>query len=160
MNILLSLFLSILLHLCTLFFNNNSNDNHIQIFLDRGTTVSFKFTKSESPVSKNKKEGSGIENSQSSESELIGVKSKDVSDFKNSIQYPADALQQGLESNCEWKVLVGLNGSAEKIELVRPCKYKIFEAEFMKVVKNWKFKSPESTWLDIPIIFRIEMENE
>ncbi len=160
MNIILSLFLSIFLHIFILFFNNNPNDNNIQIYLDRGTTVSFRFPKSESQVAKNKIEGSGIENSQSSESELIGVKSKDVSDFKNSIQYPADALQQGLESICEWKVLVGLNGSAEKIELVRPCKYKIFEAEFMKVVKNWKFKSPENTWLDIPIIFRIEMENE
>jgi TonB family protein len=160
MNILLSLFLSILLHLCILFFNNNPNDTPIQIYLDRGTTVSFRLPKSESQIATNKNESVGKENTQSSESELIGVKSKDVSDFKNSIQYPPDALQQGLESNCEWKVLVGLNGSAEKIELVRPCKYKIFEAEFMKVVKHWKFKSPENTWLDIPILFRIEMENE
>ena len=132
----------------------------MQIYLDKGTSVSFQFSKLEHMNSVSIGEGSEEKKYQLSEADLSGVKSQDVSDLKNSIQYPPDALHQGLESSCEWRVKVGENGEAEKIELVKPCKYKIFESEFNRVIKSWKFRSPESTWLEIPIIFRIEMEKD
>lgn len=155
-----SLLISFLLHLVVLFLNSDPSPSPMQIYLDRGTSVSFQFPKLERMKSVPMGEGLEIKKNQLFDADLAGVKTQDVSDLKNSIQYPPDALHQGLESSCEWRVKVGENGGAEKIELVKPCKYKIFESEFMRVVKNWKFRSPESTWLEVPIIFRIEMEKD
>ena len=85
---------------------------------------------------------------------------EEVNEIRNSIQYPPDALEQGLETECEWKVLIGENKNASKVELIKPCKYKIFETEFLKVIGSWKFKSPEGVWIEIPIRFKIEKEKD
>lgn len=82
----------------------------------------------------------------------------EVQAIQNSIQYPQDALEQGLESDCEWRIIVGEFGKYQKLELTRPCLYKIFEEEVKNAIKNWKFSSPPGTVMELPIRFRIIKE--
>ncbi len=129
-------------------------ENNISFELQKGLSVSF-----QSGLKKNEigRSISPLSNeNRITNNEELGIVESEINEIKNAIQYPPDALEQGLESECEWKVLIGKGGVSSKVELNRPCKYKIFENEFMRVIGSWKFKSPENTWLEIPVRFKIE----
>lgn len=99
---------------------------------------------------------------QQSESQMeeAGSVHEEIEAIQNSIRYPLDALEQGLESECEWLVYVGNEGKYEKLVLTKPCSYKIFEEEVQKSIYSWKFKSPAGSKLELPIRFRITKEKE
>ena len=155
----LFLLLSIVIHLIFIFqFNRNPIKNEIEFDIKKGLSVSF-----QSKI-KNKSAGdmsSLIDNSNlDTNNDELGTIVSEINEIKNAIQYPADALEQGLESECEWKVLIGKGGVSSKVELNKPCEYKIFEKEFMRVIGSWKFRSPENTWLEIPVRFKIERDKD
>ena len=130
-------------------------ENEIEFDIKKGLSVSF-----QSRINHNSGNTSSLfENSNLDiNNDELGTVVTEINDIKNAIQYPADALEQGLESECEWKVLIGKGGASSKVELNKPCKYKIFEKEFMRVIGSWKFRSPENTWLEIPVRFKIERD--
>lgn len=139
--------------------NRGTTEDEIKFDIKNGLSVSFQ--------SRIKNNNSGhtsslFENSNLdlNNDELGTVVVSEINDIKNAIQYPADALEQGLESECEWKVLIGKGGLISKVELNKPCQYKIFEKEFMRVIGSWKFRSPENTWLEIPVRFKIERDKD
>ncbi|MCB1143230.1 MAG: TonB family protein [Leptospiraceae bacterium] len=99
---------------------------------------------------------SGDKSQEASESQMEGTIQEEIHSIQNSIHYPPDALEQELESECEWEVIVGSEKKMKDYRILKPCKYKIFEEEFDRVIKTWKFKSPDNAKLKIPIRFRME----
>jgi TonB family protein len=132
-------------------------EDEIEFDIKKGLSVSF-----QSRINNNSGSTSSLfENSNLDiNNDELGTVVSEINEIKNAIQYPADALEQGLESECEWKVLIGKGGASSKVELNKPCKYKIFEKEFMRVIGSWKFRSPENTWLEIPVRFKIERDKD
>jgi TonB family protein len=156
---IISFFISIIIHfllIINLYFEPLEND--ISFELKKGLSVSFQSGLKKEDIGRStlssSKENQNINN------EELGIIDSEINEIKNAIQYPPDALEQGLESECEWKVLIGKGGVSSRVELNRPCRYKIFEKEFMRVIGSWKFKSPENTWLEIPVRFKIERESD
>ena len=153
-----SLFISIIIHfILILQLNRASIEDEINFDIKKGLSVSFQSKIKNSGATSSLFENSNLD---LNNDELGTVVVSEINDIKNAIQYPADALEQGLESECEWKVLIGKGGVISKVELNRPCKYKIFEKEFMRVIGSWKFRSPENTWLEIPVRFKIERDKD
>lgn len=87
-----------------------------------------------------------------------GTRSDEIKKIQNKIAYPALALENGWEADCEWIVVIGRERRIAKIEPLRKCKYQIFEKEFMRVINDWNFNLPEDTVLKIPVTFRIQRE--
>jgi TonB family protein len=154
----LFLLISLVIHfLLIVQFKRAPIEDEIQYAIKKGLSVSF-----QSRINHNSGNTSSLfENSNLDiNNDELGTVVTEINDIKNAIQYPADALEQGLESECEWKVLIGKGGASSKVELNKPCKYKIFEKEFMRVIGSWKFRSPENTWLEIPVRFKIERDKD
>lgn len=85
-----------------------------------------------------------------------GTISKEIQKFQNQLQFPEEALEQGLESQCEWRIRISESGKAENIENLVPCRYKIFEKEFLKSIGNWKFALEPGQVVRVPVSFRIQ----
>jgi len=103
-------------------------------------------------------EGFGRSKSEISPSETnSGNRSIDdqIEAFKNSISYPELALEQGLEDDCTFRVTVAENGQVEKLVVVAPCKYNVFDSQIRSQLRIWKFNVSKGTDLVIPIRFRI-----
>lgn len=81
---------------------------------------------------------------------------KEIQKFKHSLQYPLQAKEQELESECSWQIEIDANGRASHIRTIQPCLYDIFEHEFRTNVSKWKFNLAEGTVLKIPVSFIIE----
>ncbi|WP_411824305.1 LIC_10042 family TonB-like protein [Leptospira sp. 'Mane'] len=75
--------------------------------------------------------------------------------FRNSLSYPAIALEQRLEDDCSFRVTVAENGSVEKVGVLVPCRYGVFDQQFRNQVKDWKFNSSKGKEITLPIRFRI-----
>ncbi|PJZ71045.1 hypothetical protein CH373_00505 [Leptospira perolatii] len=99
--------------------------------------------------------GKGESKSLSSSSNA-GNPLEEVERFKNEIHYPAEALEQRLESQCKWEVTIGPEGKAAQVKTVEPCRYPIFEKHFRKALSQWQFHLESGTTLLIPISFRID----
>jgi TonB family protein len=84
----------------------------------------------------------------------------EIDAFRLSLGYPPSALERGLESDCEWIVTVAESGKVEKLVVVRPCQYRIFESSFEKTIKNWEFPRAAGKQIRIPVRFQIQNGNE
>lgn len=119
----------------------------IRLTLSKGQIPSLHFS-----LPKSLGEGPDI----SSNSGLAGTPEAEIERFKNEIHFPPEALEQRLESDCSWEVVIGPNGVAGKVTTIKPCKYKVFETQFRRSVSSWKFQLPEGNIIIIPVSFRIE----
>ncbi|MCB1177433.1 MAG: energy transducer TonB, partial [Leptospiraceae bacterium] len=129
------------------------NNNLLTIQLSKGSIISLKLNNSKTEKTFSKETNNPTNTNNSSPK---GTISEEIQKFKNQLSFPEDALEQGLESNCEWIVTVGKEGKAEKIRNIRACKYKIFEKEFLESIGNWKFDLEEGEEISIPVNFRIQ----
>jgi outer membrane biosynthesis protein TonB len=91
-------------------------------------------------------------------SSVEGAISEEINKIRNKISYPAQALEDGLESECEWSIVIDSKQKASQVKTIRACKYKIFDEEFHHVIQDWNFALPENTILHIPISFKIRKE--
>ncbi|MCB1158957.1 MAG: TonB-dependent receptor [Leptospiraceae bacterium] len=98
----------------------------------------------------------GNKDKNSSEKQEEGSPEEEVRKIQNRISYPPEALEQGLESDCEWMVKVNDRRMVGELKNLRPCRYKVFEQTFLSVIYTWKFNLPSGTILKIPISFEIE----
>ncbi|AYV57504.1 hypothetical protein CH370_12680 [Leptospira kmetyi] len=103
-------------------------------------------------------DGSG-ENSSTTASENAnaeGTVEREIQKFKNEIHFPQGALDQRLESDCSWEVGIKSGGKGEILRTIQPCRYSIFEVEFHRALKTWKFDLKEGTNLIIPVSFKVD----
>lgn len=148
--ILFSIGIHLFVFLYPLFRGQNSEILQMQI--QKGNPVSritFRFPRSNAP-------GKGdLQEESASISAEEGTLTEEIIKIKNKITYPEEALEEGLESECEWKVRIGGEGKASEVQTVVPCRYRIFDTEFRRVIKDWNFKFPENTILQIPVSFKL-----
>lgn len=151
------LFLSTMIHLLVIFISILRFQKNIDepLLKDSNSHFSLRMKKQTTSAISSIKKESLTEYESSEDSASI---KQEIQALQNSIQYPPDALEQGLESDCEWRIVVGELGKYEKLELTKPCTYRIFEDEVKRSIKEWKFSSPEGTVMDLPIRFRIIKE--
>ncbi|TGK38068.1 LIC_10042 family TonB-like protein [Leptospira andrefontaineae] len=126
-----------------------SFSEQIKLSLSKGQIPSLHFS-----LPKNSGEGPNT----SSNSGLAGTPEAEIERFKNEIHFPPEALEQRLESDCSWEVVIGSNGAAKNITTIKPCKYKVFETQFRRSVSSWKFQLPEGNIIIIPVSFHIESD--
>lgn len=129
---------------------DDSQDDINKIEIQKGTTgfISFVFA--------NRAEGMNQNPQTEKNSSLEGTVSEEISKIRNKISYPPQALEDGLESECEWSIVIDSQKKASQIKIIRPCRYKIFEEEFRRVITDWNFTLPENTILQIPVSFKIQ----
>lgn len=151
-----SFFISFLIHIVLILsyylirnLNAENFSEQIKLSLSKGQIPSLHFS-----LPKNQGEGPDT----SSNSGLAGTPEAEIERFKNEIHFPPEALEQRLESDCSWEVVIGSNGAARKITTLKPCKYKVFETHFKRSVSSWKFQLPEGNIIIIPVSFRIESD--
>ncbi len=89
-------------------------------------------------------------------SSVEGTIAEEINKIRNKISYPAQALEDGLESECEWSIVIDSKQKASQVKTIRACKYKIFDEEFHRVIQDWNFDLPENTVLQIPVSFKIK----
>ncbi|TGN19858.1 TonB family protein [Leptospira idonii] len=102
--------------------------------------------------------GTGKTSSQFQEtSDREGTKDteEEIQSFRNTLSYPLLALEQRLEDDCSFRVTVAENGDIEKVVVLVPCRYNVFEDQFRKQIQNWNFKSSRGKEIVLPIRFRI-----
>lgn len=85
-----------------------------------------------------------------------GTLEREIEEFKNEIHFPQGALEQRLESDCSWEVKIQSDGKAEILKTLQPCKYSVFETEFKRALRTWKFNLKEGTNLIIPVSFKVD----
>lgn len=83
---------------------------------------------------------------------------REVSAIRKKILYPPQALEKGLESECEWIVTVAENRKVESMAEVKKCRYMVFREAFQAALDDWEFQLPPGTQIRIPISFRIQNE--
>ncbi len=148
-----SLFLSFSLHIilfvCFYLWNwkTDANNTLVRLQWSKGQIPSLFFH-----LAHNQGEG----NVDAASSGLAGTPEAEIEKFQNEIHFPAEALEQRLESDCTWELEIGPNGIAKKIKTLKSCKYPIFESHFRRAVSSWKFQLPEGKVIIIPVSFRIE----
>ena len=79
----------------------------------------------------------------------------EIQKIKNKISYPAIALEQKLESDCEWEIVVAKDKHPKSIIELKKCKYSIFSDHFRNFIQGWEFNLSPGTVLKIPISFKI-----
>lgn len=134
-----------------LFYNLHSKQedaNQIEIQKGAGGFISFVFA--------NNTEGVNQTQQTDKTSSTEGAVSEEINKIRNKISYPAQALEDGLESECEWSIVIDAKQKASQVKTIRPCKYKIFDEEFYRVIQDWNFTLPENTILEIPVSFKIK----
>jgi len=88
-------------------------------------------------------------------SEGSSVNDREIDTFRNSLSYPELALEQGLEDDCTFRVTVAENGLVEKLVVIAPCKYNVFDSQIRSQLRVWKFNISRGKDLVLPIRFRI-----
>lgn len=104
----------------------------------------------------NNREGMSESPQSENTSSLEGTVAEEINKIQNKISYPPQALEEGLESECEWSIVIDAKQKASQVKTIRPCKYKIFDDEFHRVIQGWNFTLPENTVLQIPVSFKIQ----
>ena len=79
----------------------------------------------------------------------------EIDAFRNSLSYPELAMEQNLEDDCTFRVTVAENGLVEKLVVVAPCKYNVFDSQIRSQLRTWKFNASKGKDLTLPIRFRI-----
>ncbi|MBK8398898.1 MAG: energy transducer TonB [Leptospiraceae bacterium] len=153
MNLKLSFYVSLVFYTCMLiilYSANSKQEDITKIQIQRGTTgfISFVFSNSADGLGQNPKTEKF--------SSLEGTVAEEIDKIQNKISYPPQALEDGLESECEWSLVIDSRKKASQIKTIHPCKYKIFEEEFRRVISDWEFTLPENTVLQIPVKFKIQ----
>ncbi|WP_135759760.1 LIC_10042 family TonB-like protein [Leptospira idonii] len=147
--------LSLSFHLSLLFLFYYSSDTESlseKIHLTQGSALRM-FSNSPVPLL-----GTGKTSSQFQEtSDREGTKDteEEIQSFRNTLSYPLLALEQRLEDDCSFRVTVAENGDIEKVVVLVPCRYNVFEDQFRKQIQNWNFKSSRGKEIVLPIRFRI-----
>ncbi|TGK28041.1 hypothetical protein EHQ12_13655 [Leptospira gomenensis] len=132
------------------FFRKAESTTDIRIFLKKGADLNF--------VLDFNRDGSGknAESERKSPSDPRGTLEKEIRRFQNEIHFPERALEQRLESDCSWEVRIKSGGKGEILRTIQPCAYSIFENEFRRALKTWKFELEEDTNIIIPVSFKID----
>ncbi|WP_016752007.1 LIC_10042 family TonB-like protein [Leptospira kirschneri] len=154
MSIKLSFLISGLIHILLFLFYSItflkfSKIENLKIHLKKGTTPTVTFSFLQNDSNKNSK------SFMSENSNNEGTLRKEIEKFKNEIHFPQGALDQRLESDCSWEVRIKSGGKGEILRTLQPCKYSIFEVEFNRALRTWKFDLQEGTNLIIPVSFKI-----
>lgn len=148
---ILSLFLHFSIVLA-FFFTESESENLIKLRLTHGSAISL--------YSRDVANKIGLgENSPSplrSDTEMgTHAEEREIDLFRNALTYPELAIEQGLEDDCSFRVTVAENGQAEKLVVIAPCKYNVFDAQIRSQLREWKFNFPKGKDLVLPIRFRI-----
>lgn len=156
-----SLISSVILHLSFLsliFWNFDREDENQNIAIRpfEGSSIRI-FSRLRPMGSGNPKTRSNPENQNQIGADHI---QREIEKFRKNLIYPPSALERGMESDCEWLVKLAENGKVEKVEIIRDCRYKIFDTYFRSALKSWEFSLPPGTEIAIPVRFRIENEND
>ncbi|MBM9576814.1 hypothetical protein JWG45_06560 [Leptospira sp. 201903070] len=134
-----------------LFYNPDSSvKSDFRIFLKKGSSAHLTFEFSNEGAGKNSKSNKLEDRNDS------GTIQREIEKFKNEIHFPQGALEQRLESDCSWEVEIKPGGKAEIFKTLEPCKYSVFEIEFKRALKTWKFNLKEGTNLIIPVSFKVD----
>jgi len=155
MNLKSSFYASILLYASIFLFlslRSDSQDDINKVEIQKGANPNFSF------VFSNLTDGIKQNAITKEISSLEGTIAEEIHKIQNKISYPSQALEDGLESECEWSVVIDAKQKASQIKTVRPCRFKIFEEEFHRVIQDWNFTLPEKTVLQIPVSFKIKNE--
>jgi TonB family protein len=88
-----------------------------------------------------------------------------LSDFKTLVLYPEEAKRKGLQGRVVCDVLIGKDGSVEKVEVsrvtdsifIQPAKNALLKARFTPAKQNGM---PVRVWWTIPINFRLTKDSE
>lgn len=129
---------------------DSSLTSNFKIFLKKGGAVPLTLSLSSDSNGKNAKSEIS-ENTNDS-----GTLEREIEEFKNEIHFPQGALEQRLESDCSWEVRIQSDGKAEILKTLQPCKYSVFEIEFKRALRTWKFNLKEGTNLIIPVSFKVD----
>jgi TonB family protein len=77
-------------------------------------------------------------------------------------EYPAAALEKGIEGVVMVQAFIGLNGKAEKVEIKVSSGDPELDASAIKAVSQWSFNpaaqagAPVASWFEVPIRFTIK----
>ncbi|MDI7218462.1 hypothetical protein QMN07_13200 [Leptospira santarosai] len=150
----LSFFISGLLHILLFYFFSTAlfkfpQIEDFKIHLKKGVSRSVTLSFLQEGAGKNSK--SFMPEKSYNEGTLL----KEIEKFKNEIHFPQGALDQRLESDCSWGVRIKSDGKGEIFRTLQPCKYSIFEVEFNRALRTWKFDLKEGTNLIIPVSFKL-----
>jgi TonB family protein len=148
---LLSLAIHVMI-LVVFFVTENSEVEKIKFHLTEGSSLSL-FSRSYLT-----RIGIGKQNDEAMPQDTaVGTKidERDIDMFKNSLTYPELAVEQGLEDDCLFRVTVAENGQVEKLVVIAPCKYNVFDSQIRSQLRMWKFNFSRGKDLVLPIRFRI-----
>lgn len=132
----------------------NSQVKRVAIDMNRGSSANVEFV-----LVDNSAVAPGDGRSSTSQSSETGAIEEEINRIRNKISYPALALEQGLEAECSWIVEINRENRAGRITPDVPCRFKIFENEFLAVIRDWKFNQPENTVIKIPVSFKIKRDS-
>ncbi|MBM9499633.1 hypothetical protein JWG44_05140 [Leptospira sp. 201903071] len=151
LSFLISGLLHILIFASFLFYSPDSSlVSDFEIFLKKGGSPQLVFDLSNEGIGKISKPAE-FENPSDS-----GTLQREIEKFKNEIHFPQEALEQRLESDCSWEVEIKSGGKAEVLKTLQPCRYSVFEIEFKRALRTWKFNLIEGTNLIIPVSFKVD----
>lgn len=83
----------------------------------------------------------------------------EITEFQNCLSYPALALEQKLEDVCVYKLVVKEDGSLEKIAVVTPCRYEVFDKQVRRQLADWQFQYSKGKEFVLPIRFRLDVRD-
>lgn len=168
MNLYIAIGISIFIHAIVLYSLPYTKKIDHKILLQKGESIpklSLNLLKEEKNIaqkhkSKNSDNSSDVpEKSNSTQSPSTeGNKELEIVKIKNKILYPELAREQGWESECEWLISVK-NNQFSNYRTLKKCKYRIFEEEFLRVVRSWEFGLKEGE-LIIPVRFTLKTKDE
>ena len=146
-----SLFLHISI-LSSLFYSDSGSDHLLKLHLTRGSAISLNSHSLVYEKGLSDKSPAVL----SSESEMgTPAEEREIDLFRNALTYPELAVEQALEDDCTFRVTVAENGQVEKLVVIAPCKYNVFDAQIRSQLREWKFNFPKGKDLVLPIRFRI-----
>ncbi|TGK90266.1 TonB family protein [Leptospira bourretii] len=83
----------------------------------------------------------------------------EISEFQNCLSYPALALEQKLEDVCVYRLTIKEDGSLEKIAVVTPCRYGVFDLQVRRQLADWQFQHSKGKEFVLPIRFRLDVRD-
>lgn len=84
---------------------------------------------------------------------------EEIQEFQNCLSYPPLALEQRLEDQCQFRVTVAENGSLEKLVVIKPCRYSVFDSQVRSQLADWKFTASKGQEIYLPIRFRLDVRD-
>ncbi|TGK50280.1 TonB family protein [Leptospira kanakyensis] len=105
--------------------------------------------------------GNTTTSSAANASEVDGTKTweDEITEFQNCLSYPALALEQKLEDVCAYKLTIKEDGSLEKIAVVTPCRYEVFDLQVRRQLADWQFQYSKGKEFVLPIRFRLDVRD-